>query len=99
MREQTPATRKVVSRAALVCLEEELTFSVEIASFWKFSAKETSYDEACMRRMLSITLDRSVEESDLGELAVSLSVETGDLDHVLSGGAELLQAGPPVPLT
>ena len=51
-------------------------------------------------RMVSVyvTLYWSGEESDGGELAVSLRVEAGDLDHVLGGGAELLQAGPTVPL-
>ena len=51
-----------------------------------------------MRRMLSITLDRSVEESDLRELAVSLSVEAGDLHHVLRAGPQLLQTSPAIPL-
>ena len=45
-----------------------------------------------------VTLYWSGEERDGGELAVSLGVEAGDLDHVLRGGAQLLQAGPTVPL-
>ena len=55
--------------------------------------------EAEMRMVsICVTLYWSGEESDGGELAVSLRVEAGDLDHVLRGRSQLLQAGPAVPL-
>ena len=43
--EQTVATTSVVNTPPEACPVEELTFLVEIASFWKFSIKENCYEE------------------------------------------------------
>ena len=99
IKEQTATTSRLVSTLAVACPVEELTFLLEIASFWKFSAKgETVMIERMMVKWMTITLYRSGEEGDWGELAVALLVEAGDLDHVLRAGPQLFQTGPAVPL-
>lgn len=47
--EHSVATTRVVSPPAEARPLEELTFLVDIASFWKFSEKENSYEEGAMR--------------------------------------------------
>ena len=96
IRVKTVVTNRVVRTLIVACAEEELTFLLEIASFWKFSVTEDCDDEK--GKVSNLTLYRGGEEGDWRELAVSLLVEAGDLHHVLRAGPQLLQTSPAIPL-